>query len=151
MSYAALIRDCLNGDGTAWEALVRRYRRLVFSIPRKWGLSKEDAMEIFQAVWLDCFRELRSLQNVERLQPWLLRIAVRKCHRFSQASRATPTKIPVDEVSSESRFVERADLELIRRVELEQLIRFAVERLSPRCRQVIEALFFEEPLPSYAA
>src|SRR6266571_1328080 len=79
---AELIAACLEGDGDAWEVLVNRYRRLIYSIPFKWGLSREDAMEIFQAVWLDCFQELHLLRDIDRLQAWLVRIAVRKCHRF---------------------------------------------------------------------
>jgi DNA-directed RNA polymerase specialized sigma24 family protein len=39
---------------------------------------------------------------------------------------------------------------MLRRLDEEQLIRTAVGQLSPRCKQVIEALFFEEPLPTYA-
>src|SRR5436190_2052475 len=57
-SDAELIEACLGGDGDAWEVLVNRYRRLIYSIPFKWGLQREDANEIFQAVWLDCFQEL---------------------------------------------------------------------------------------------
>jgi len=37
------------------------------------------------------------------------------------------------------------------RLEQEQVIRDGINKLSPRCKQVIEALFFEEPMPSYAA
>ena len=40
--------------------------------------------------------------------------------------------------------------DLIRRLDQEQMVRTAIERLSPRCQQVIQALFFEDPLPSYA-
>jgi RNA polymerase sigma factor (sigma-70 family) len=62
-----LIQACLDGDGEAWETLVNRYKRLVYSIPFKYGLPREDAMEIFQAVWLDCFQELRLLRDLDRL------------------------------------------------------------------------------------
>lgn len=147
---AELIHACLDGDGEAWEILVRRYRRLVFSIPVKWGLPREDAMEIFQAVWLDCFKDLHLLRDMERLQPWLIRIAVRKCYRFSQTRRALPefTVMVEEQISTMS---EDPGPELIRRLDREQLLRTAVSKLSPRCRQVIEALFFEQPIPSYAA
>src|SRR5207244_175886 len=54
---------------------------------------------IFQAVWLDCFRQLASLRNMERLQPWLIRVAVRKCHRFSTDKRArTEDSIPEEQL-----------------------------------------------------
>src|SRR6266403_5935139 len=92
-----LIAACLDGDGEAWEALVQRYKRLIYSIPFKWGLPREDAMEIFQAVWLDCFQELHSLRDVDRLQAWLVRIAVRKCYRFTTSKRSRPEEVEIVE------------------------------------------------------
>lgn len=143
-----LIAACLDGNGEAWEALVQRYKRLIYSIPFKWGLSREDAMEIFQAVWMDCFQELRSLRDIDRLQAWLVRIAVRKCYRFREKSRGQPESVPILETDD---LTEDPSGEWITRLNHEQMIRSAVDQLSPRCKQVIQALFFEEPFPTYAA
>jgi RNA polymerase sigma factor (sigma-70 family) len=142
-----LIQACLDGDGNAWETLVNRYKRLVYSIPFKYGLPREDAMEIFQAVWLDCFQELRTLRDLDRLQAWLIRIAVRKCYRFRQRNLAEPATVEIMEGDHPA---DDPSGGLIDRLNQEQMIRTAVEKLSPRCKQVIEALFFEDPLPSYA-
>jgi RNA polymerase sigma factor (sigma-70 family) len=142
-----LIQACIEGDGAAWEVLVNRYKRLVYSIPFKWGLQREDAMEIFQAVWLDCFQELRLLRDVERLQAWLVRIAVRKCYRFKQKNKADPAMV---EIMENDQSADDPTGDLIQRLDQERLIRTAIEKLSPRCKQVIQALFFEEPFPSYA-
>ncbi len=142
-----LIAACLDGDGEAWEALVQRYKRLIYSIPFKWGLPREDAMEIFQAVWLDCFQELHSLRDVDRLQAWLVRIAVRKCYRFAENRRGAPASVELTETDLK----EDPSAGFVQRLEQEQVIRDGINKLSPRCKQVIEALFFEEPMPSYAA
>jgi RNA polymerase sigma factor (sigma-70 family) len=142
-----LIQACIEGDGAAWEALVNRYKRLVYSIPFKWGLQREDAMEIFQAVWLDCFQELRLLRDVDRLQAWLVRIAVRKCYRFKEKNKADPAMV---EIMENDQSADDPTGELIQRLDQEQMIRTAIEKLSPRCKQVIQALFFEDPFPSYA-
>src|SRR2546428_9905951 len=94
-----IIDACLEGNEKAWQALVARYKRLVYSIPVRWGLPAEDSVDIFQAVWLDCFRQLSSLRNMERLHPWLVRVAVRKCHRFSTDLRSRgETQVAHDEV-----------------------------------------------------
>jgi RNA polymerase sigma factor (sigma-70 family) len=143
-----LIQACLDGDGEAWEVLVNRYRRLIFSIPFKWGLQREDAMEIFQAVWLDCFQELHSLRNVDRLQAWLVRIAVRKCYRFKAGKLGRPDDLEIMETDHVS---EDPSRELLQRLDQEQMIRMAMEKLTERCQQVITALFFEDPFPGYAA
>src|SRR5213593_2719937 len=136
---AELIQECLDGNGEAWEILVHRYSRLIYSIPFKWGLPREDAMEIFQSVWLDCFQELHSLRDIDRLQAWLVRIAVRKCYRFSANKRSRPEDVEVTETDLK----EDPSAGLVQRLEQEQVIREAVNKLSPRCKQVIEALFFE--------
>ena len=148
-SDGELISSCLEGDGGAWEELVKRYKRLVFSIPLKWGLDRDDAMEIFQAVWLDCFRQLSSLRNMERLQPWLMRVAIRKCHRFTYETRARGERPVTDDEMEELPIFD--DVVTVFDLEKEQLLRSALEKLTPRCRQVIDLLFFEDPRPSYQA
>jgi len=145
---AELIQECLDGNGEAWEILVHRYSRLIYSIPFKWGLPREDAMEIFQSVWLDCFQELHSLRDIDRLQAWLVRIAVRKCYRFSANKRSRPEDVEVTEADHVS---EDASRELVERLDREQMIRGGVGKLTERCQQVIKALFFEDPFPGYAA
>ena len=145
---AELIQACLEGEGAAWELLVNRYRRLIYSIPFKWGLQREDAMEIFQAVWLDCFQELHSLRDIDRLQAWLVRIAVRKCHRFKANKIGKPENVEITETDHVS---EDPSGELFRRLDQEHMIRMAMDKLTGRCQDVIRALFFEDPLPGYAA
>jgi RNA polymerase sigma factor (sigma-70 family) len=148
LSDPQLIQECLDGNSDAWEVLVNRYRRLIYSIPFKWGLQRDDAMEIFQAVWLDCFQELQSLRDVDRLQAWLVRIAVRKCYRFSAARRGRPQDVEIVETDH---VAEDPSGEVLRRLDQEQMIRTGISKLTERCQQVIQALFFEEPFPGYAA
>jgi len=45
-----IIEACLNGDSQAWDALLVRYQRLIYSIPLRYGLSEHDANDIFQNV-----------------------------------------------------------------------------------------------------
>lgn len=149
-SDAVIIDACLDGDEKAWQALVHRYKRLVYSIPLKWGMAPDDAVDIFQAVWLDCFRQLASLRNMERLQPWLMRVAVRKCHRFSSEKRERGEDSIAEEKMEELSGMEDPTA-LFAELDKEQLLRTAMETLSPRCKQIIHALFFEDPRPSYQA
>ena len=146
---ASIIDACLEGNEKAWQALVNRYKRLVYSIPLKWGLSPEDSVDIFQSVWLDCFRQLSTLRNMERLQPWLMRVAVRKCHRFTADLRARgETPVAHNEMEELSGF---EDVVALFDLDREQVVRSALDKLSPRCREIIQSLFFEDPRPSYQA
>jgi DNA-directed RNA polymerase specialized sigma24 family protein len=47
ISDAQLVKDCRRGDETAWETLVRRYQKLIYAIPRRAGLSEDQAAEVF--------------------------------------------------------------------------------------------------------
>ena len=47
LNDAALIRACQQGDAAAWDTLVARYERLIFTIARRSGLDADEA-----AAWL---------------------------------------------------------------------------------------------------
>lgn len=147
---AELIRACLDRRSGAWEELLRRYRRLVYSIPLKFHISHEDAMEIFQSVWTDCYEQLPSLRSTDRLQAWLVRITVRKCYRFKQRDKSRHEVAFANDPEQDPAWSEDPFPDLIRRVHHEQLVRTAIAKLTDRCQQVIVALFFEDPTPSYA-
>src|SRR5205823_5279978 len=144
---AELIQECLDGHSEAWDVLVHRYSRLIYSIPFKWGLQREDAKEIFQSVWLDCFQELHSLRDINRLQAWLVRIAVRKCYRYREKHRTQTAEV---EIMETDQLTDDPSGELVRRLDQEQMIRSGMDQLTERCQQVVRALFFEDPFPSYA-
>jgi RNA polymerase sigma factor (sigma-70 family) len=87
---------------------------------------------------------------VDRLHPWLIRVTVRKCHRFSTDRRDRAEDSMVDDqldelpgISDPAAFLAELDRE--------QILRVAMDQLPPRCRQVIQLLFFEEPRLSYQA
>lgn len=147
---AELIEGCLKGNEKAWQVLVLRYKRLVYSVPVKWGLHPEDAVDIFQSVWLDCFRQLASLRDIDRLQPWLIRVAIRKCHRFSQTTKARGEDPLADDESNLTPISDETPASMVADLDREQTLRTAVDQLPLRCRQVIESLFFEDPRPSYS-
>ena len=41
-----LIRRCRQGSAGAWHQLLNKYERLVYSIPLRYGLSRDDAADI---------------------------------------------------------------------------------------------------------
>src|SRR5438067_7670815 len=76
-----LVRACLKGDEEAWGALIDRYKNLIFSIPIKYGFTREDAADVFQSVCVDLLRELPRLREVKALPKWLIQISVHTCLR----------------------------------------------------------------------
>jgi RNA polymerase sigma factor (sigma-70 family) len=137
-----LVEECLRGHEQAWNVLVDRYKSLIFSIPIRYGAPQQDAADIFQAVCLDLFNELPRLRDAEALQGWLMRVTTHKCYRWR---RQQPLTTEWDEQEVERVSTDGLPADIMAELEQEQLIRQALDELPPRCRQMIELLFFEQP------
>ncbi len=138
-----LVEECLGGSERAWHILVDRYKNLVFSIALRYGAPQHEAADIFQAVCLDLFNELGRLRDPEALQGWLIRVTTNKCYHWKRQQPATGTELPGDELDLPAEAVLAPDV--IAALQQEHLVREAIDQLPPRCREMIEMLFFEHP------
>src|SRR6185295_19506940 len=66
-----LILACRKGDTHAWECLLHKYERLVFSIALNYGLSRDDAADVVQTTFLGLIQNLDTLRADSRLSAWL--------------------------------------------------------------------------------
>src|SRR5687768_7048144 len=98
VSTTALVAACLTGDQNAWSALIDRYKRLIYSIPVKQGMSADDAADIFQSVCLDLVAELGRVREPEALPQWLIQTTIRKCQRHRQRTQRAVTGQLSDDV-----------------------------------------------------
>src|SRR5215208_332599 len=78
----ALVSACCSGDETAWETLINRYQRLVYSIPRRAGLDEFSSAEVFQNVFTILVESLGRIRQPDRIQAWLVTTARRETWRF---------------------------------------------------------------------
>jgi RNA polymerase sigma factor (sigma-70 family) len=142
-----LVNMCLNGDAGAWEALIKRYRRFIYSVPIKFGLSPPDAADIFQAVCVKLLEHLHEVKEETKLRNWLATTTTRVCMAaLGEKQRETPT--------ADEEFEEQPDpslnFEEIRLLaEAQQDVRDCIQELPPRCRTLIEMLYFEQHTPTY--
>ena len=67
----ALVDACLDGDEAAWEALVRRYGRLVHAIGLRSRLDLDEAADISQTVFTIVYRNLSLLDEPAALAGWI--------------------------------------------------------------------------------
>lgn len=151
----ALIARCMEGQDAAWEVLIRRYQRLIYSIPIRYGLGEEVASDVFQSVCLSLLEHLGTLKDRGKLASWLITTTTRECWRVSNRSRR---EAPMGE-GGDPDDDERPTLELIDsrplaeeeqlRLEEQQRVREAVGKLQERCRELIELLYYAEEKPSY--
>jgi RNA polymerase sigma factor (sigma-70 family) len=146
-SDADLVKGCVAGDEVAWSELIDRYKNLIFSIPVRYGLSREDASDIFQMVCADLVTELTRLNKAAALPAWLIQVTLHKCVRRSRELQRFADDEPEEVASSpEGSLPER----LLEEIEQEKAVQEALASLTPRCQHLIRMLFFETPCRPYA-
>jgi len=149
-----LIRLCLGGDQSAWEALITRYQRLIYSIPVKARLSPDDAADIFQSVCLKLYEKLSTLRDQDRLSSWLITTTNREVWRTSARNRREEPAATSDDGEKEAteEIADALPLADEQRIMLErqQAVREAVAASSERCRELLTMLFYQKDDLSYA-
>jgi RNA polymerase sigma factor (sigma-70 family) len=142
-----LVKECLEGNEKAWSALIDKYKNLIFSIPIKYGFSRDDASDVFQAVCLEMLSELPKLRKPEALPKWIMQVTAHKCfHRRREQRRLVSD---TENEPLEQAVPADADA-ILEEAEEEQEVRRVLSELPPRCRKLIQMLFFEEPALPYA-
>ena len=144
-----LVRDCVEGDQEAWSVLIDRYKNLIFSIPIKYGFTREDAADVFQSVCVDLLRELPRLREVKALPKWLIQISVHTClrRRREQAVLGADDSHEMDTLADTGQALPE---DRLHEVEQEQTLRNAVSKLPARCQELVRMLFYESPTRPYA-
>lgn len=137
---------CLSGDAVAWEVLVMRYKRLIYSIPVRFNFAPPDASDIFQATCVAWIEHLPELEDETKVMSWLITTTTRQCIRL-QAERIKEASLaqPIDDAEELSQVLDpKQDVEVLRAsLEARQAIREALEELSPSCRSLILLLYIE--------
>ena len=143
-----LVSECLKGNEEAWSALIDKYRRLIYSIPVKYGFSPDEATDIFQAVCLELLSELSKLRKPEALPKWIIQITAHKCFHGKREKQRTDVTDPNDPAFEQSTPAQAE--RILREAEDEQKLRQVLAALPDRCQELIRMLFFEEPARPYA-
>lgn len=138
-----LIQACLRGDQAAWKELVTRYGRLVYSIPRRYGLSAVDAEDVFQNVFAIALKRLESLRNQQSLAAWLITVTRHETERVG-ARRITTEEL--DEWLEDEQATPQTQ---VQQWERQHIVHLALERLEKTCRELLMALFLEPDPASY--
>lgn len=155
LTDAELVARCRAGNQAAWNTLVRRFQRLIYTVPRRAGLSDDQAADVFQIVFSRLFEHLDRLDDPSRVQAWLVTTAKRESLRVLELSRRivdlNPGSGDEDDGSDPlDRFAGNSPLpeELLSDLQQQDRLREAVLQLDERSRQFIELLFLQdEPLP----
>jgi RNA polymerase sigma factor (sigma-70 family) len=149
-----LIRACREGDSTGWRRLLNKYEGLVYSIPLRYGLSRDDAADIAQLTFTILIQSLDGLPEDSRLGAWLATVARRHTwHLMERNRRERP-----DERLEEMEIAESAVVlgkksseagESIEHWELSEWLEEGLSKLGEPCRELLVALYFQPERTSY--
>jgi RNA polymerase sigma factor (sigma-70 family) len=151
-SDAELVRSCRRGDQAAWDLLVERYQRLIYAVPRRAGLSEEQAADVFQEVFLTLLQKIDEIDQPEKIRSWMVTTAKFKTWGIVRGSKGFYSPETEEEMEAEmASIVDKSPLadELLVELEEQHLIRAALEKLEERCRMILSMIYLRDTAASY--
>ena len=139
-----LIQACLDGKQGAWDTLVERYQRLVYSVALKSRLSQSDADDVFQTVFISLYRNLAQLKDQDRLSAWLITTTHRESWRVSKRRGKTSSIDDANALEPVS-----VDPDELVATERQQIVRESLTELGGPCERLLKALFLGADEPAY--
>jgi RNA polymerase sigma factor (sigma-70 family) len=86
-SVDELVVAAAAGDAAAWNSIVDRFSSLVWSICMRCRLSRADAADVSQNVWLRLTEHLDTIREPAALPGWLATTTRRECLRTIRANK----------------------------------------------------------------
>jgi RNA polymerase sigma factor (sigma-70 family) len=152
-SDAELVLACRRGDESAWNKLVERYQRLIITIPRRAGLSEEQASDVFQEVFLTLFEKLDEIEQPDRIRSWIVTTAKFKTWGIVRGEKGFHSPETEEEMELEmANLADNSPLADDVLIELEQQhqIRTALKELEERCQKILSMIYLQDSAASYS-
>jgi RNA polymerase sigma factor (sigma-70 family) len=146
-----LVDGLITGDEQAWRRFVAEYGGVIYAVATGFGFSEADRDDLFQNTCLTAVRSIHTLRDSSRLSSWIYSVA----YRLAIDTRRRQRGISLEDLAGESHelpgmTVDPTITEALQRIEEAAQLHDALERLDPRCRRLLKALYLEEPQPGYA-
>lgn len=149
-----LIARCQRGDADAWNALFDAHYaaagRFIFQLSS--DLSREDAEEICQEVFLSVIKNIASFHQGSQFRTWLFRIAANKTRDWLERAHAAKrgggqTPLSLDAEKDDGRPLDppsrlpAPDAALLSAEQM-AMVSQSLDRLGAPCREIIELRYF---------
>jgi RNA polymerase sigma-70 factor (ECF subfamily) len=147
---AQMITSILNGDVEQYHALIRPYEQTVYRVALSYMKNEADAEDVAQEAFLKAFRNLCDFRGTARFSTWLISIALNEAR--GRLRRDKIVRMESLDGTGDARRVSPALLrdwrevpsQALERQEVRQLLRTAIEGLSPIYRDVVLLRDIEE-------
>ena len=150
---ADLVRRCRKGDQSAWDELIDRYQRLIYAVPRRAGLTDDQAGDVFQEVLITLLEKIDELQQPEKLRAWIVTTAKFKTWAVIRGKKGQYSPATDEEMEAEIANIQDSSPladEMLMELEEQHLIRTALKKLEERCQQILSMIYLNTVPASYA-
>jgi len=139
---AGLVQQFQDGDESAFNRLVLKYRQKIFNLVYKMVRNIEDAKDLTQDVFLKAYRGLRNFRGESSYSTWLYQIAVNSAINHS-TTRKWKNLVSIFQVK-EPQAVWGNPIQELKQDEMAKTIDNAILSLPPRQRAVFVLRHYEE-------
>ena len=145
VSVATLVDCAARGDSSAWNSLIDRFAPLVWGVCMRYKLSRVDAADVCQNVWLRLTEKLDTVREPAALGGWLVTTTRRECYvLFRSRDREVLNAMDADLADD----VDRTDPDRdMLRIEREQALLAAFAELPDNARSLLTLLMEDPPRP----
>jgi len=85
--HAQLIEECKKGNSQAQFKLYKQYSKAMYNLAHRILNNREDAEDILQEAFVDCFRNIGSFRFESTFGAWLKMILVNKCINYMRKKK----------------------------------------------------------------
>ncbi len=142
-SLKEVFAGAARGDERAWRAVVHRYKRLVYSIPREYKFADDACDDIFQTVFAAFVRELPRINDPQAVPKWLITTTHRACWKAAKAAQSAGFQLEPSAHAAEPQE------DAVERWERVQQLESALSSLGGRCEVLLRLLYLSSSEVSY--
>src|SRR3954469_25603618 len=134
-----LIEQCLSGDQSAWDTIVRQHWRKVFNVAYKFVGRHDEAEDLTQDIFLKIFKALNTFDRRANFQTWIISISRNLCIDHYRSVRKERQNIARDRDSNDLQPVtlERGPYAQAEHQDLRAQLRQALETLPITLRTAV--------------
>jgi RNA polymerase sigma-70 factor (ECF subfamily) len=150
-SDVEIVRQVIDGDVNAFELLLKRHQRQVVKIVKK-HVPADQIEETVHDAFVRAYQALPTFKQTSPFEHWLSAIAVRTCYDFWR-KRYRSRELPLSALSEKQQQwlemvmadqAQQASFEDEVQQEAKEVLDWALSKLSPEDRMVVELVYLEE-------
>jgi RNA polymerase sigma factor (sigma-70 family) len=142
------VRQAAAGDLYAWNRLVDKYSRLIWSITASFRLGESDAADVVQTTWMRLIEYIDRIEQPTRVGSWLASTARNECLRHVAARKRIVLVHEDDEFDAADHHGPEVDEALLASERVRD-VRQAMSHLPPQWQRLMDLLMADPPV-SYA-